>query len=305
MNFKGKDIISINDMKREEIIYILETAEKLERGKRQNLMKGKILGTLFFEPSTRTRLSFESAMKKLGGKTIGFADPSVSAVKKGESLWDTIKVTAQYCDVIAMRHPLEGSARLAAEAATIPIINGGDGPNQHPTQTLLDLYTIKKTQGKLTGLKIAMSGDLKYGRTVHSLTIALSLFGCKLYFIAPEILQMPKHILEELDKKNIKYSLHEKIEDVVKEVDILYSTRIQKERFADEREYEKVKNVYILRAEMLKGVKKNLKVMHPLPRVNEISTDVDATPYAIYFEQATNGIPIRMALLALVSGVIK
>jgi aspartate carbamoyltransferase catalytic subunit len=305
MKFKGKDIISINDLTKEEIIHIIETAKKMDKNGTKELMKGKILGTLFFEPSTRTRLSFESAMKRLGGKTVGFADPSVSSVKKGESLWDTIKVTEQYCDVIVMRHPYEGSARLASEAATIPIINGGDGSNQHPTQTLLDLYTIKKSQGKLTGLNVAMCGDLKYGRTVHSLAIALSLFGCRLYFIAPNELQMPEHFLEELKRRKIRYSLHDKIEDVIREVDILYSTRIQKERFADQSEYEKVKNVYVLKRSTLIGVKDNLRIMHPLPRVNEISTEVDSTPYANYFEQAANGIPVRMAILALVTGEIK
>ncbi|MBD3309956.1 aspartate carbamoyltransferase [Candidatus Woesearchaeota archaeon] len=305
MRFKGKDIISINDMTKPEIIHILETAKKMEKRSSKKLMQGKILGTLFFEPSTRTRLSFESAAKRLGAQTVGFADPSVSSVKKGESLWDTIKVTEKYCDVIVMRHPHEGSARLAAEAASVPIINGGDGPNQHPTQTLLDLYTIKKCQGKLTGLKVAMSGDLKYGRTVHSLAAALSLFNCRVFFIAPPELQMPKHILDELDRRNIKYSLHPRIEDVITKVDVLYSTRIQKERFPNEKEYEKVKNIFILKQSMLRGVKKNLSIMHPLPRVNEIMKEVDDTPYAEYFEQAGNGIPVRMALLALVTGVIR
>ena len=302
--FKNRSIISINDLSKKEIIHILEVARKLEKNPRQ-ILKGKVMATLFFEPSTRTRLSFESAMSRLGGNVIGIADAGLSSLTKGESLSDTVKVVEKYCDVIIFRHSVDGSARLAAESVKVPVINGGDGANQHPTQTLTDLYTIKKTQGKLTGLRVAMVGDLKYGRTVHSLAVALAKFGCILYFVSPTALKMPRYILEELDKAKIKYSEHTNVEKIVDKVDVLYSTRIQKERFPDPQDYEKVKNAYILRADMLKGVKKNLKVLHPLPRVNEISKDVDNTQYAGYFEQAGNGVPVRMALLALVLGVVK
>jgi aspartate carbamoyltransferase catalytic subunit len=305
MGFKNKDIISIAELSKKEIIHILDTARKLEKNPRTNLLDGEVLATLFFEPSTRTRLSFESAMSKLGGKVIGLRDIQTSSVMKGESLRDTVKVVERYADVIVIRHPLDGSARVAAEAVAIPVINGGDGANQHPTQTLLDLYTIKKSQGKITKLKVAMIGDLKYGRTVHSLATALSKFGCELYFVSPESLRMPCYILEELNRNDILYSQHTEIESVINNVDILYSTRIQKERFPDPTEYEKVKNAYILGKELLKNVKKNMKILHPLPRVNEISHDVDCTEHAHYFEQAGNGIPVRQALLALVLGKIK
>jgi|SRR3989344_1333689 len=308
LNFKGKSIISINDLSKDEIVYILETAKKIESmplSRKQKLLSGRIMASLFFEPSTRTRLSFQSAMTRLGGRVIGFSDPNTSSFAKGETLYDTIKMVENYVDVIAMRHPIEGSARLASEATKKPVINGGDGANQHPTQTLLDLYTIKKSQGKISGLKIAMCGDLKYGRTVHSLAIALSHFDCRLYFVAPESLKMPSYYLNELSRKGIIFSEHEKIEEVISEVDIFYSTRIQKERFPDEIEYEKVKDVYILTKDMLKNVRKNMKILHPLPRVNEISADVDSTPYAYYFEQSANGVPIREAVLSLVLGVLK
>lgn len=305
MSFKGKHIISINDFSRSDIVHVLEVAKSIELRHRPNLLNGKVLATLFFEPSTRTRLSFESAMIRLGGKVVGFADPAASSVKKGESLADTVKIVEHYADVIVMRHPVEGSARLASEVSHVPVINGGDGANQHPTQTLLDLYTIKKIQGKISGLNIAMVGDLKYGRTTHSLATALSMFNCKLFFISPEQLKMPSYILDELDKKNAEYSEHMRIEEVIGNIDVLYSTRIQKERFPDLTEYEKVKNIYIINNELLKNVKPNLKILHPLPRVNEIAADVDGTKHAHYFEQAANGIPVRQALLSLVLGRIK
>lgn len=256
------------------------------------------MATLFFEPSTRTRLSFESAMKRLGGNVITMADAKSSSAVKGESVYDSAKVAEKYSDIIVMRHPLDGSARVAAEATNIPVINGGDGKNQHPTQTLLDLYTIKKTQKKINGLNVALVGDLKYGRTVHSLAYALKLFNCNLFLVSPKELSMPDHIIKELQQKMIITS-HTKIEEIINKVDILYMTRIQKERFADPAEYEKVKDEYMLKSSMLKNVKKNLKIMHPLPRVNEISIDVDATKYAHYFEQAGNGVPIRQAVLAM------
>lgn len=306
--FKGRSIISINDLDREEMIYILETAKRIEvmpEQRKRKLLSGYVLATLFFEPSTRTRLSFESAMKRLGGKTVGFADPATTSFAKGETLHDSIKMVENYVDVIAMRHPLEGAARVASESTKKPVINGGDGSNQHPTQTLLDLYTIKKTQGRLTGLKVAMVGDLKYGRTVHSLAIALSHFSCRIFFVAPESLRMPKSYLDFLRKQGIEFSEHEKVEEVIDDVDILYTTRIQKERFPDPAEYQKVKDVYILRKSMLENVRKNLRILHPLPRVNEIHPDVDNTPYAYYFQEAANGIPVRQAVLCLVLGVMR
>ncbi len=305
MDFKGKSIISIRDISKEEILHILDVARDMEEHPKYELLKGKVMASLFFEPSTRTRLSFESAMEKLGGEVIGFAETGTSSVKKGESLGDTVKTVGNYSDVIAIRHSLEGAARLASEVVSIPVLNGGDGANQHPTQTLLDLYTIIKTQGKLEGLKVVMVGDLKYGRTVHSLAIALAQFRCRMYFVAPDSLKMPGYIIEELKRKSIEYSEHKEIEEVVDKVDILYMTRIQRERFPDPSEYEKVKNVYVLTKEMLADVQPNLRIMHPLPRVNEIAVEVDATPYAVYFQQAANGIFIRQALIALVLGAVK
>ncbi len=306
--FAGKSIISINEISELEIIKILETAKKLEEmpdSKKEKLLADKVLATLFFEPSTRTRLSFESAMKRLGGKVIGFADPKVTSASKGETVHDTIKMVENYADAIVIRHPLEGAARVASEATAKPVINAGDGANQHPTQTLIDLYTIKKTQGKISGLSVAMVGDLKYGRTVHSLAVALSKFNCSLYFVAPEILKMPLHIKAELAEKGVEFAEYDEIIDVIDKVDILYMTRIQKERFPDPLDYENVKSIYILKKEMLKKAKPTMKILHPLPRVNEIDMDVDSTPYAHYFQQAANGIPVRQAILSLVLGAIK
>lgn len=301
-NLKGRDIISISELSKAEILTILDKAKKLKQKPEPKLLDGYVLGSCFFEPSTRTRLSFETAMKKLGGSVVGFADPGVTSTKKGESLYDSIKIIGQYVDVIAMRHPLEGSARRAAEATDKPIINGGDGANQHPTQTLLDLFTIQECQGKIENLKIAIVGDLKYGRTTHSLAQALMNFHAKLYFVAPESLQMPEHICNELKNKKITFSRHENIEEIIDEVDILYMTRIQGERFPDPMEYERIKNVFVLKESMLTNVKKNMCVLHPLPRVNEITIDVDNTKHAYYFEQAENGLYVRQALLALTLG---
>lgn len=303
--FKGKSVISINDFSRNDIIKILETAKKIENKKYKNLLRGKILATLFFEPSTRTRLSFESAMERLGGRVIGFSDASTTSAKKGETLHDTIKMVEKYSDIIVIRHNLDGAARVASESTKKPVINAGDGANQHPTQTLLDLYTIKKTQGKISNLKIAIVGDLKYGRTAHSLATALSLFDCELYFISPAELCMPKEIIDCLNERKIKHQEFEDIEKVIPLVDILYMTRIQRERFVDQNEYEKVKNAYVLTKEMLTGAKNNLKILHPLPRVNEIDSNVDETNHAYYFEQAANGIPIRQAVLCLLLGALK
>ena len=304
-SYQNKDVISVKDLTKADIQKILQVAQQLKEKPQPELLKNKVMASLFYEPSTRTRLSFETAMERLGGRIIGFAEAGVSSSAKGETLYDAIKIVGQYADVIAMRHPVEGSARRAAESTDKPVLNGGDGANQHPTQTLLDLFTIYEAQKKLDGLEVAMVGDLKYGRTVHSLASALTHFGARLYFVAPEMLQMPDYILEELKTKKIKYSLHEEISDVADKVDILYMTRIQKERFTDPLDYERVKDVYILTKDHLAKVKKNMRVMHPLPRVNEIATEVDKTPYAYYFEQAENGLYARQALLSLVLGKIK
>ncbi|NJE25339.1 aspartate carbamoyltransferase [Thermococcus sp. MV5] len=303
-----QDVISINDFEKDDIEYVLKTAELLERELKEKgtlqYAKGKVLATLFFEPSTRTRLSFESAMHRLGGSVIGFAEASATSVKKGESLMDTIRTVENYADVIVIRHPKEGAARLAAEVAKIPVINAGDGANQHPTQTLLDLYTIKKEFGKIDGLKIALLGDLKYGRTVHSLAKALSYYNVKLYFVAPQGLEMPRHIVEEIsDKVDIVET--SSLESIIPEIDVLYATRIQKERFPDPAEYNKIKGSYRVDPKILEGAKETLKIMHPLPRVDEISYEVDKTRYSAYFRQVWSGVPVRMALLGIVLGVIE
>jgi aspartate carbamoyltransferase catalytic subunit len=305
MEFKGKDIISIRDFSKKDLLYVLSIAKKIEKRPNPILLKNKIAALLFYEPSTRTRLSFASATKRLGGNTIGFAKGEVTSLKKGETLWDTIKMAEQYSDVIIIRHPLEGTARLAAEAASIPVINAGDGANQHPTQTLLDLYTIQKEKGKLEKINIGFLGDLKYGRTVHSLAIALSHFNANMFFISPEALKMPKHYLDELKQKKIKFTEVKDLFKVSKQLDVLYVTRIQKERFPDPLEYEKYKNVYRLDKSLLKHSKKDIIIMHPLPRVGEISPEFDDTKNAVYFKQAGNGIPVRQALLSLVLGKIK
>lgn len=307
--WKGRDVISIRDFSKKDIEHILKTAEKLENELKKrgalDYAKGKILATLFFEPSTRTRLSFESAMHRLGGNVIGFAEASTSSVKKGESLRDTIKTVEQYSDVIVIRHPKEGAARLAAEVAEIPVINAGDGSNQHPTQTLLDLYTIKKEFGGIDGLKIGLLGDLKYGRTVHSLSEALAFYDVELYLISPELLKMPRHIIEELREKGVKIYETSDLEKVIGELDLLYVTRIQKERFPDEQEYLKVKGSYVIDCALLARAKEGLKIMHPLPRVDEIHPEVDKSKHAIYFRQVFSGVPVRMALLGLTLGVVE
>ena len=302
MDFKGRDIISINDFSKEELLHILKAVRQIEQKPKNNLLKGNILAALFFEPSTRTRLSFISSMEQLSGTVIGFSTANVTSIQKGESLWDTIKMTEQYSDIIVIRHPLEGSARLAAEASSVPVINAGDGSNQHPTQTMLDLYTIQKTKGRLENLRIGFVGDLKYGRTVHSLVIALSHFNPVFYFIAPDGLQMPESYLDELFQKKVKYYKTSDLTRFSKELDVLYVTRIQKERFPDPLEYEKFKGVYRIDEAFLQNVKKDLKIMHPLPRIDEIDKSIDKTEHAVYFEQAANGIPVRKALLALVLG---
>jgi aspartate carbamoyltransferase catalytic subunit len=306
LEFEGRDIISIKDFSREEIGYIFKTAKDMEplaeRG--SNMLKGKILATLFFEASTRTRLSFESAMHKLGGSAIGFAEAEIASVKKGENLADTVRVVESYADVIALRHPLEGAARLAAEFSKVPIINGGSGAEEHPTQALLDLYTIKKEKGKIDGLKIALVGDLRYGRTVHSLAYAFSLYDIELFLVSPETLKMRREVLQTI-KEKIQVTERTSLEKIVPLVDVLYVTRIQKERFPDPAEYAKVKGSYKIDLEALKEAKKDLIILHPLPRVDEIAAEVDNTPYARYFQQVRNGIVVRMALLALILGAVK
>lgn len=300
--FKGRDIISIRDFTKEDILYLLRVAKRFKQKEYPTLLKNKILASLFFEPSTRTRFSFESAMERLGGSVISLAEAKSSSAAKGESLSDAIRIIEKYGDVIAMRHPLEGSARLAAEVTSSPVINGGDGANQHPTQTFLDLFTIMETQGRLNRLNVAIVGDLKYGRTVHSLAYALAMFGARIYFISPESLKMPTYILRELKKLKAKFSEHSRPESIMSKLDIFYATRIQKERFPDPIEYEKVKDVYIINKQLLTKVKKTFRILHPLPRVNEINYEVDDTPYAYYFTQAQNGLFVREALLALVLG---
>ncbi|MGO2367515.1 MAG: aspartate carbamoyltransferase [Serratia sp. (in: enterobacteria)] len=297
-----KNIISINDLSREDLELVLRTAASLKSNPQPELLKHKVIASCFFEASTRTRLSFETAMHRLGASVVGFADGSNTSLgKKGETLADTISVIGTYVDAIVMRHPQEGAARLATEfSGGIPVLNAGDGANQHPTQTLLDLFTIQETQGRLNNINIAMVGDLKYGRTVHSLAQALAKFeGNRFFFIAPDALAMPTYILKMLEEKGIQYSLHSSIEEVVPELDILYMTRVQKERL-DPSEYANVKAQFVLRAADLTDARTHLKVLHPLPRIDEITTDVDKTPYAYYFQQAGNGIYARQALLALV-----
>ncbi|MBK3518135.1 aspartate carbamoyltransferase [Carboxylicivirga marina] len=300
---KDKSLVSITDFSKEEILRIVELAAEFEANPNQKLLDGKVVSSLFFEPSTRTRLSFETAINRLGGGIIGFTDSSSSSTSKGESLNDTIKMVSNYSDLIVMRHPLEGSARYASEVSDVPVINAGDGANQHPTQTLLDMYSIYKTQGTLDNLNIFLVGDLKYGRTVHSLMMAMSQFNPTFNFISPDSLKMPDEYKLFLDKQGIKYYEHHEFTDIIEEADILYMTRVQRERFSDPIEYEKVKNVYVLRNAMLDNTKDNLRILHPLPRVNEIHTDVDANPKAYYFEQAENGVYARMAIMASILGV--
>jgi len=300
---KNRSLVSINDYSKEEYLKILDIAEEFEKNPKQKILENFVVATLFFEPSTRTRLSFESAVSQLGGKVIGFTDAASSSVKKGESLRDTIKTVANYSDLIVMRHPLEGSARFASEVSSVPIINAGDGANQHPTQCLLDLYSIRKTQGKLDNLHIAFVGDLKYGRTVHSNVIALTNFNCTFHFVSPGELKLPSAVKRHIKEKNLEYYQYTDLNDVIPFVDILYMTRIQRERFSDPVEYEKVKNAYILNGNMLGNCKPNMKVLHPLPRVNEINENVDDMKEAYYFQQARNGVYVRQALMASILGI--
>jgi len=293
----GKSLVSIIDYTKDEYLKILDLAAKFEQQPKQKLLEGYVVATLFFEPSTRTRLSFESAVNQLGGKIIGFSDIGTTSVTKGETLNDTIKIVCNYCDLIVMRHPLEGSARYASEVSSVPVVNAGDGANQHPTQTLLDMYSIQKTQERLDDVNIFMVGDLKYGRTVHSLLMAMSQFRTTFHFISPDELKMPDEYKQHLDTLGLKYYEHKDFTDIIAEADILYMTRVQKERFSDPIEYERVKNVYILKNEMLDNTKDNLKVLHPFPRVNEIKEDVDDNMKAYYFTQARNGVYTRQAII--------
>ncbi len=301
---KSKSLVSIDQCTKEDILRILDNARKFEDNPNRNLLEGKVAATLFFEPSTRTRLSFETAINRLGGKVIGFQDASTTSSSKGETLKDTILMVSNYADLIVMRHHLEGAAKYASEITDIPIINAGDGANQHPSQTMLDLYSIQKTQGKLTDLTITMVGDLKYGRTVHSLISGISHFNPTFHFVAPDELRMPDEYKLFCDKHNIKYYEHTAFsEEVINETDILYMTRVQRERFTDLEEYQRVKNVYILKSQMLENSKDNLRVLHPLPRVNEIAYDVDDSPKAYYIQQARNGLFARQAIICEVLGI--
>jgi aspartate carbamoyltransferase catalytic subunit len=300
---KNRSLVSIDDLSTDEVLKILDDAEEFEKNPIQKLLEGKVIATLFFEPSTRTRLSFESAINRLGGKIVGFSDAGVSSVSKGETLHDTIRMVSSYSDLIVMRHPVEGSARFASEISSVPVINAGDGANQHPTQTLLDLYSIRKTQGTLDNLNLFMVGDLKYGRTVHSLMMAMSRWNTTFNFISPEELKMPEEFKLYLENLGLKYYEHRDFTDIISRADIIYMTRVQKERFSDPIEYEKVKNVYVLKNSMLANTKPNMRILHPLPRVNEIHTDVDTNPKAYYFEQALNGVFTRQAILCTFLGI--
>jgi len=300
---KSRSLVSIDDLTTDEIMKILGLAAEFERDPNQDILRGKVVATLFFEPSTRTRLSFESAVNKLGGRVIGFTDSSSSSVTKGETLNDTIRTVSNYVDLIVMRHPIEGSARYASEISTVPIINAGDGANQHPTQTMLDLYSILKTQGNLDNLNICMVGDLKYGRTVHSLLMAMSRWKTSFNFVAPEELMMPDEYKLYLRNLGLEYYETADLNEVINMADIIYMTRVQRERFSDPMEYEKVKNAYVLYDHMLSETKPGMKILHPLPRVNEINTDVDSNVKAYYFQQALNGVYTRQAIISTLLGL--
>lgn len=297
-------LVSISDISREEILSLLEQARYFEEHPNHKILDGKVVATLFFEPSTRTRLSFETAVNRLGGRVIGFSDASTTSSTKGETLKDTIKMVSNYVDLIIMRHYLEGAARYATEVTDVPIINAGDGANQHPSQTMLDLYSIYKTQGRLENLDITMVGDLKYGRTVHSLLMAMRYFNPRFKFVACDELKMPVEYKIFCDENGIQYTEHTDFSpEVINSTDILYMTRVQRERFTDIMEYEKVKNLYNLHNSMLDGSRDNLKILHPLPRVNEIALDVDDNPKAYYFQQARNGLYARQALICRALGI--
>ena len=298
-----RDLISINDLTAPEMQHIIEIAARLKNHPQPHLMEQVLLANCFFEPSTRTKLSFEAAMYRMGGQVIGFTDNGMTtSVKKGETLLDTVRVIGSYADILVIRHPQEGAARLAADVIDKPVINAGDGANQHPTQTLIDLYTIQECQGRITELHIAICGDLKYGRTAHSLSLALAHYPIRLYFVAPESLALPDSITHELKKRSVKFSFHKTLEEVIPKIDILYMTRLQKERMEESPDLGKA---FRLQHQMLTSAKKNLKILHALPRVDEIESKVDGTPFAYYFQQAANGVIVRMALLALIMGKLE
>ena len=300
----NRSLVSIAGLSREKILYLMEMAQEFERHPNRKILDGCIVATLFFEPSTRTRLSFETAANRLGARVIGFTDPKVTSSTKGETLKDTIMMVSNYSDVIVMRHYLEGAALYASELTPVPVVNAGDGAHQHPSQTLLDLYTIIQTQGTLENLNIYLVGDLKYGRTVHSLIMAMRHFNPTFHFIAPKELAMPDEYKQYCLENNISFVEHEDFnEDIIAGADILYMTRVQRERFSDLMEYERVKDVYVLNAAMLGKAKSNMRILHPLPRVNEISQDVDSTPHAYYFQQAQNGLYAREAIICDVLGI--
>ena len=301
---ENNSLVTIANLSREDIMHLLHQAEKFENEPNRTILSDKVVATLFFEPSTRTRLSFETAANRLGARVIGFTDPKVTSSTKGETLKDTIMMVSNYADVIVMRHYLEGAARYAAEISPVPVINAGDGANQHPTQTLQDLYSIYKTQGTLDNLHIYLVGDLKYGRTVHSLIMAMRHFNPTFHFIAPKELAMPEEYKIYCQNRNIPFVEEEEFNaDIIANADILYMTRVQRERFTDLMEYERVKDVYILKASMLKDAKPTMKVLHPLPRVNEIAYDVDDDPHAYYFQQARNGLYARQAIICNTLGI--
>ena len=298
------DFVTIADLPKEKLMYLLEMAKEFENHPNRELLKGKVVATLFFEPSTRTRLSFETAANRLGARVIGFSDAKASSVTKGETLKDTILMVSNYADVIVMRHYVEGAAQYASEVAPVPIVNAGDGAHMHPSQCLLDLYSIYKTQGTLENLNIYLVGDLKYGRTVHSLITAMRHFNPTFHFIAPKELAMPEEYKIYCREHGIRFEEHTDFnEDVIADADILYMTRVQKERFSDLMEYERVKDVYILKNDMLGKAKENMKILHPLPRVNEIAYDVDDDPHAYYIQQAQNGLYAREAIFCHVLGI--
>ena len=302
-NLKGKNLISISDYSKQEYMEILNLAAEFESNPRQELLKEKVIASIFFEPSTRTRLSFESAASLLGAKIIGFSNPAGTSQSKGESLHDTIKMVASYSDLIIMRHNKEGAARYAAEVSAVPVINAGDGSNQHPTQCMLDLYSILKTQGTLDNLNITLVGDLKYGRTVHSLVQAMCNFNATFHLVSPVELKLPSSVKMHIKKAKLDYYQYTNVKDAVAVSDIIYMTRVQRERFSDPLEYEKVKDSCKIDASTLEGCQPNMRVLHPLPRVNEIAVDVDSTPHAYYFDQARNGVYVRQALMAAILGV--
>ena len=306
MDQTGRSLISLEGLDWEDILWLLGHAAKFEASPNSKILDGKIVATLFFEPSTRTRLSFETAVNRLGGRVIGFSDAATTSSSKGETLKDTIMMVSNYADLIIMRHYLEGAARYASEVSPVPIINAGDGANQHPSQTMLDLYSMLKTQGRLDNLHIHLVGDLKYGRTVHSMLTAMRFFNPTFHFISPDELKMPEEYKEYCRNNGIKFEEHTRFdEETIADADILYMTRVQRERFTDLMEYERVKDMFILRNDMLRSAKPNLKILHPLPRVNEIAQDVDANEHAYYFQQAKNGLYVREALICNALNLLK